>query len=387
MKAYNILNISKISLYDFFIKNRPVAENRSHLESALQWLFLAQDSTNDGGVSEGYHLYHGWLPSYPETTGYIIETIFDYYHIFDGDDSLTTRAVRMADWLMQIQNADGSIPDSYFKKKMVFDTGMVIFGFIRTFEETGDEKYKEAAIRAADWLVAQQESGGEWINYAADNIPHTYYSRVAWSLLKVHSVTSNDDYKKACINNIEWCLRQQAESGWFDQASFNTHNHHKPFTHTIAYTLRGILESGLYLNNTSYIDAVKKSLDNLIVQLPNNGFVCGTYDSNWRGDQSYSCLTGNMQLAIIMNKLYMTTGIKKYHQQAVIINDYAKSKQVTNTKNKNILGALAGSYPIWGDYIHYCYPNWATKFLMESLIIECMAMEHDNVSDNKNKNN
>jgi len=375
MKTQNIFNLSKVVLYDFLKKCHPVEGNKAHLEKSMQWILRAQDSTHDGGVSEGYHLYHGWLPSYPETTGYIIETLFDYGEMFNLKESVRDRAVRMADWLLSVQNSDGSIPDSYFRKKMVFDTGMVIFGFVRTYEETGDEKYRKAAVQAADWLLVQQEPGGEWISHAADNIPHTYYSRVAWSLLKVHGITSNDKYKNACIRNIDWCLKQQVENGWFNQASFNTHNHHRPFTHTVAYTLRGILESGLYLNNQKYIDAVTKSLDGFISQL-SGGFVCGSYNKEWDGDQGYSCLTGNMQLAIIMNKIYMATGIKKYHQQAVAVNEYAKCKQVTQTKNMNMFGALAGSYPIWGDYIHYCYPNWAAKFFMESLMLELVAMKH-----------
>jgi len=378
MKTYNIINLVNIVLYEYFKKDYPIYDNNIHLEKAIKWLSLAQDSTKDGGVSEGYHLYHGWLPSYPETTGYIIETFFDYYHYFNSDESIKSRAIRMADWLLSIQNSDGSIPDSYFRKKMVFDTGQVIFGLIRTFEETNEEKYRNAAIHAADWLIKQQESSGEWIYYAANEIAHTYYSRVAWSLLKVQSVTSNDKYKKACIKNIEWCLKQSNENGWFNQASFTMHSHQKPFTHTIAYTLRGILEAGLYLNKKHYIDAVKYSLDQLIVRLPSNGFVCGAYDKEWRGDDKYSCLTGNMQLAIILNKMYLATGIDKYHRQALIINNFTKSKQVTQTKYINICGALAGSYPIWGKYIHYCYPNWATKFFAESLMLESIAITKKN---------
>lgn len=376
MKINGIVNIVKLVLYDLFNKSRPIYTTNIHVEKAIKWLSLAQDSTNDGGVSEGYHLYHGWLPSYPETTGYIIETFFDYYHLIDANESIKSRAIRMADWLLSVQNTDGSIPDSYFRKKMVFDTGQVIFGFIRTFEETGDNRYREAAVRAADWLIEQQEPSGEWIKCAADNIPHTYYSRVAWSLLKVHSVTEDDKYTEACVRNIEWCLKQQNTNGWFDNASFNIRNHHKPFTHTIAYTMRGILESGLYLGKQEYVDAVRKSLDRIIASLTDSGFVCGTYDYEWVGDQGYSCLTGNMQIAIILNKTYLATGIEKYHQHAVAINAYTKTRQMAHTKNVNINGALAGSYPIWGGYIHFCFPNWAAKFFMESMMIEQEAMNH-----------
>ena len=120
-------------------------------------------------------------------------------------------------------------------------------------------------------------------------------------------------------------------------------------------------------------------MDELIARLPNSGFVCGTYDKKWRGDQRYSCLTGNVQLAIILNKIYLATGEDKYHQQAVAINEYTKARQVTHTRNVNINGAVAGSYPIWGGYIHYCFPNWAAKFFLESLMVELAAMKHIDV--------
>ena len=32
-------------------------------------------------------------------------------------------------------------------------------------------------------------------------------------------------------------------------------------------------------------------------------------------------------------------------------------------------GALAGSYPIYGRYAPLQFPNWATKFLVDSLLL------------------
>jgi hypothetical protein len=32
-------------------------------------------------------------------------------------------------------------------------------------------------------------------------------------------------------------------------------------------------------------------------------------------------------------------------------------------------GALPGSFPIWGRYAPLQYPNWATKFLADSLML------------------
>jgi hypothetical protein len=49
-----------------------------HLGAAIGWLCRAQDVRNGkadaGGVSAGWSFEDGWLPSYPETSGYIVET-------------------------------------------------------------------------------------------------------------------------------------------------------------------------------------------------------------------------------------------------------------------------------------------------------------------------
>jgi uncharacterized protein YyaL (SSP411 family) len=365
----NIILLSQILLQDLCNLEQPEYNNVTHIEKAIKWIYRAQDSTIDGGVSEGYHLFYGWLPSYPETTGYIIETLFDYFH-FTGDESARSRAIKMTDWLVSIQNDNGSISDSYFKRKMVFDTGQVIFGLVRCYKETGIEQYLVSANNAGEWLVREQDDDGAWRRHAVDEIPHTYYSRVAWSLLKLHQLLGDADLIDSAKRNISWTLQQQKANGWFSQASFNLSNHKKPYTHTIAYTLRGILESGIYLKEDFYIDSVKKAMDSFIVVLPVDGRIPGSYNENWDGDYGFSCLTGNAQLAIVLFRLYEVTHNQEYLFSAKRINAYLKSKQQLRNADIRVHGAIAGSVPIWGEYIHYAYPNWAVKFFIDSLLLE-----------------
>jgi len=340
-----------------------------HIKQAINWLCRAQNSAKNGGVSEGYHLYHGWLPPYPETTGYIIETFLNY-HNQTRDEAAKIRAMKMADWLISIQNNDGSIPDSYLKHKMVFDTGQFIFGLIRCHEDIGSSQYLASAERAGKWLVQVQEADGTWRKYAFGQIPHAYYARVAWSLLKLHEKVREQCYINAAVKNIEWTVQQQNAFGWFDHASFNQRKHGHPSTHTIAYTMRGVLESGLYLGEERYVNAVKKAMDHVLSVLPTDGHLPGTYDEKWIGDSSFSCLTGNAQLAIVLLRLFETTNELQYLIAAKKINHYLKTKQILRIKNNNVYGAIAGSYPIWGKYIHFAYPNWAAKFFVDALMLE-----------------
>jgi len=34
-----------------------------------------------------------------------------------------------------------------------------------------------------------------------------------------------------------------------------------------------------------------------------------------------------------------------------------------------VRGAIAGSYPLWGRYLRWRYPNWAAKFFLDALLL------------------
>jgi hypothetical protein len=50
--------------------------------------------------------------------------------------------------------------------------------------------------------------------------------------------------------------------------------------------------------------------------------------------------------------------------------NFLKAVQRVNTGKPEIDGALAGSFPIMGDYMTGGYPNWATKYLLDALMLQ-----------------
>src|SRR5262249_28683165 len=72
-----------------------------HLAAAIDWLCRAQDvragKADAGGVSAGWSFEDGWLPSYPETSGYIVETFVAAARVLERSD-LIDRAQRIIDW-------------------------------------------------------------------------------------------------------------------------------------------------------------------------------------------------------------------------------------------------------------------------------------------------
>ena len=354
--------------------------NETHIKAAINWLLNAQKANNDGGVSAMYSLYQGWHSSYSETTGYIIPTMLNYYNK-TKDEKIKESALRMANWELAKQLKEGAFPGGEKNGKelpIVFNTGQVIFGIVRAYQETKDEKYKKAAIKAADWLVSIQNKDGCWDKFTYLNQIHTYNTRAAWALLRAHEITNSIKYKKAAIKNIEWALKQQQENGWFKHNAF--HETQEPLLHTIAYSIQGILESGIYLKNKKYINAAKRAADALLKKQRKDGSLPGSFDNNWNSSVSWSCLTGNSQISIIWLRLYYLTKEKSYFDAAKKINNYVKSAQDVKSLNKGVNGGIKGAYPIYGWYAPFCYPNWAAKFFIDSLMLDDDKEIADNLS-------
>src|SRR5476651_125811 len=75
-------------------------------------------------------------------------------------------------------------------------------------------------------------------------MPHVYNSRTAWALLRLHQQKPTTDREAVARANLDWAL-SQARGGYYDQNAFEADV--APFTHTIAYAIRGLLESGLLI--------------------------------------------------------------------------------------------------------------------------------------------
>ena len=364
------ISLTKETIKDALNLKNELQDNEKHIKEAINWILAAQKANSDGGVSAMYSLYEGWHASYSETTGYIISTMFNYYHK-TKDKKVKESAVWMADWELTRHMSNGAFPGGAIGKKefpIVFNTGQVIFGMIRAFRETRENKYKISAIKAADWLVKVQNKNGCWDKFDYLNKIHTYNTRTAWSLLKVYDITKNKKYLMAAAKNIDWALTQQLENGWFENNAF--YEKQEPLLHTIAYTIQGILEAGIYLKNKKFIDAAKKSADALINLQRNDGSLAGSFDKNWQSSVSWSCLTGNSQTAIIWLRLYELTKNKKYLNVAKKINNFVKSTQNLSSENNGIRGGIKGAYPIHGWYAPFCYINWAAKFFIDALMLE-----------------
>lgn len=355
-------------------------KTRLHLQESLNWLKHAQDTSKDGGVAAWFSLVTGWAPSYIETTGYIINTFLDAADYFNDDEYLK-RASTMGDFLVKMQHSSGGyrthVPEVRKDSvPTVFNTGQDLIGMSALYARTKNKKYQLSLMKAADFLVSIQEKDGSWLKNTYGNKTHVYHTRVAWGLLESWKVTAKKAYYDAAIKNLNWALSFQQPNGWFRNNELPPPNIQVPYTHTIAYAIEGFLWSGLLLQDKKYLHAAVKGAEPVLKYYLKNDFIPGTFDSQWHSNDKYSCLTGDAQIAVVWFALYELTGRTDYLQGAQRITNYLKSKQNVTTIFNNIKGAIPGSWPIWGDifanrgYCRLAYLNWATKFFIDALFLE-----------------
>ncbi len=303
----------------------------------------------------------------------------------------------MGEWEMSIQLPGGGVNEGMGIGDVpsVFVSGQVILGWVALYLRTKREDFLAAAVRAADWLVSVQDEDGKWSRYTYNRIPHTYYTRVAWALLEVFRLTDEEKYRRAAIANIRWTLGNANEVGWFAQAGFTPDE--KPLTHTIAYTLRGLLEAAPALPDElkgKVHQVVGTAAEQILLRfelgkrdpraLP--PLLPGTLDERWRSTDRFSCLTGDAQISIVWLKMYRdwgggdlcdvgdvtgggVRGDARFLNGALKLLDLVMATQILDSPNPGIRGGIAGSHPLWGRYIRYGYPNWAAKFFADALML------------------
>lgn len=352
--------------------NYSTSDKKTAIDKAAGWLMMAQKANNDGGIGS-YHLINKWSSSYPETTGYIIPTLINYGKKYNQQEALDS-AIIAADFLLKIQKENGGWQGERIgenKPEIVFNTGQVIRGMIAAYEHTANQKYLDAANKAGLWLSAIQHPDGYWQTHALMGKARVYDTFVDAPLLQLFELTGEEKFRKAAVQNLEWVIREKMhENGWFEDCDNTVKRNDKPILHTIAYTLDGLIDSSLILKDDQYLKAAVKGADKLRNIFLSSGFLNGRFDCNWNGSEYMIC-TGCAQMTIVWLKLYGIYHDKDYLQSAErMINLLIFIQSRGFKESEDTLGSLPGSFPLWGRYEPFAFPNWATKFFCDALMLE-----------------
>ncbi len=113
-------------------------------------------------------------------------------------------------------------------------------------------------------------------------MPHVYNTRAIWALAAMGVVANETGFLLAARRNLDWALTQQTPSGWFATNAFVPGRH--PFTHTIAYAIRGFIEVAVLLGEERYLRAAENAARGLMAKQRSDGWLAGTYGDGWTSD-------------------------------------------------------------------------------------------------------
>src|SRR5881296_141156 len=353
-------------------------EHEPHLVAGIAWLVRAQDATPDGGVSRAFslawHAYfgcRGWQPSYPETTGYIIPTLYAAARRL-GRPEVAARAEAAARWEIEIQLPTGAVRGGVIgepESPAVFNTGQVLLGWLAAFEETGQAVFTDAARRAACYLVATLDADGHWrkgnSRFARPDST-LYNARTAWALAEAGVRLDDGRFTAAAARSLRAAAELQAENGWLPHCCLT--DPEQPLLHTLAYAIRGFLEGGRVLGDPRLLRAAERAAGALLAAVRADGWMPGRCRSDWSPAVRWSCLTGQAQMANNWMRLAVITGDPKWLEPVPAVLRFLKRTQNRHSREPGVRGGIKGSWPVGGDYGAYEVLNWATKFFADALM-------------------
>lgn len=343
------------------------------INTTANW--LVRSITMSGGSRASYTPFIGWSGEYPETSGYIMPTLYKTAEL-TGDQKYFKATKVLMDWLLSIQNEQGYWLSGHEKSKnripSVFNTAQILLGLSSMFHYTGDESLLDPICNSGRWLSSLVDLNGIFTagSYQGSYNP-SYYTRVAWPMLEAGFILDDKRIIDKATKVLSRINNLRNSSGYVDKSEFIEGQ--SAFTHTIAYTLRGFIESARILNSNDYDITIDKMINKLYVFTgKNRGALPGEFNSNFEPTSNYVCLTGNAQVAICMFHMYEKCGDLRLVDCAVKLIDTIQNKKskIIQRMLPNTRGAIAGSSPFLGRYMRGRFPNWAAKFYLDALLLK-----------------
>jgi len=339
---------------------------RQSLELALSkninWITDSFTINQNNGSSASRNLLGKWTKPYLETTGYLLPTLLKAKTL---DRKLRHELVLQQYLFFKDQvNDDGSFYQSLDNKTpIVFDTSQILLGLISVIPliSVTSQDIINLCEGAYKWLYNNLDDQGKFkaYNYVEGYNP-AYYARVAlpmvqWEIIFGKKLRPKTEILLSRLNKLRTENLSYKNWGFYADT--------KAYTHTIAYTLRGLYECADLVGTTTTKEEIKMTLLKINAEIEKKGKLAGSYDTNWQGDYSFVCATGNAQLALLYLLVYKTTRDAKFLQSITTL----LLPLVEAQKSWYSRGAVPSSIPIWGPYQRLKYTNWTQKFYSEAL--------------------
>jgi hypothetical protein len=291
---------------------------------------------------------------------------------------LQSAAVRMGQWLVGLQSPEGGFFGGNIRVPVrqlsVFNTGQILKG-LTDLVAAGldpDGAFRNAAARAAGWMIGQQDADGAWrrgVSVLTSEPVHTYYIRAAWPLVRHGRQCGDEGAVTAALKNAGWVLSLQSADGWFPHMNFDRGE--TPYTHTVAYTIQGLLEIGALCGRPDLVAAAERCARRVCsLQDPVKGLLPGRIAEGYKTAADWSCTSANSQMAIVWFRLAQITGDTSWLKAAKHLVGFNSSIQDVGHRDPGRRGGIRSAFPGHRGYCCYKYTNWAQKFFLDALMAQ-----------------
>ncbi len=340
---------------------------RAFVDRALLW--LARSERKTGGSAAFAAPLLGWSKAYPETTGYICSTLVEAVNRLQTTAPMEL-AQRFGHWLVSIQEPDGcwrggKYPYATNAGPSVFNTGQILFGLVALARVDAAGPWNAAAAKAATWLANGVSADGEWAGGHYRGHQPAYYTHVAWPMLEYWAVTDEERVRTAAERVLARTAKALQPNGAIEGWSFTPNE--PAFTHTIAYTLQGFLESARLTGASEWRDVALPGLERLrrAAELA-HGRLPGAFSADWQANKTYECVTGSAQISSCFLLAFNADSDIRWVNAAAKLVDRVINAQA-DIWSLAPSGGIPGSSPLHGDYMRFRYPNWAAKFGIDAV--------------------
>ena len=214
----------------------------------MDWLLRSHEVCSNNGSAAYWSPIFGWGHPYPETTGYIIPTLWRGKDYFD-DEEYEQAAGNMTKWLMSLQHDDGWFPAGTVKssnslRPSIFNSGQILFGLAEAYSRKPDDTIYEAIHKCLVWICGEQNQDGRWLKHAyVKGYSLSYYAHVCWPIAKAAKAIGKESFFKNARRGLFAINADRNDNGSYSRWAFNELKN--AFTHTIGYTLQGVIETTL----------------------------------------------------------------------------------------------------------------------------------------------
>lgn len=281
-----------------------------------------------------------YVKPYPEVTGYVIKYFCDNYEM------LPANIVRAADKLTRIQDKKTGGFSSFSNKDVLFsfDTSQILIGLSALYQKTRKNKYKNAAVKAGDFLLMMQmDNGAIAPTYNRKTSEITIEKKLydiwngPWSGLMC-KLTEGFQALYEITDDPKYLDAKKRAANFYEDADYIE------CSHPLGYWLEGLLEGEKY----DKVDEVLK--EKVIPRIKDNGYI------SYKDDLEYAYVSGIVQLGIVLYK-------RGFVEEAKKVRGFVRTVQ-----SKNETGGIFQYCDMEGNldnHVHTEINSWGTKYYCE----------------------